>query len=257
LSGADVVRTFEITRPALVTQPVTTVRPLVDPSVPTASSHVATLGGTAMPASSPTTRSAAVRTAAHGRRTALGRRVALAVAAAALGTVVAPGTAHAAASGPLPGPGCARGYAAVTANSTFTGGAGGVRPGYTGDIQRWNEVVGVGCLYRWKGTAKYNYRWSSVGRLLTGLFSYDLFDCTTRSYPQQYRRSMQYPQGSRGTSGFVAAQASLDPAHRYALRINGWGSYVRPNQSMAASVGYLTPVKRGDIRPFSSMTACM
>jgi hypothetical protein len=81
------------------------------------------------------------------------------------------------------------------------------------------------------------FRWSSVGRVQTGTFVYQLFDCTTGDTSAGLTRRLGY-ETATGTSGHAEATVKVNPAHEYRMRISGGGSYERPADGVYGLAGY-------------------
>lgn len=165
------------------------------------------------------------------------------------------GAAPEAAARPDPGGvrSCASGSLAVSATKTFAGAAapGGSGPAKspseagriqggrnTGDVGLNGELVGRGCYKRSGGTATMQFRWSSIGRIQSGTFIYQLFDCKTGRTSKALTRRMDYETGTRGTSDEAEATLKVNPAHKYRMRISGGGSYERGSDGFSGVVGY-------------------
>ena len=97
----------------------------------------------------------------------------------------------------------------------------------------FGELVGRACYQRNGGTATMRFRWSSVGRVQTGTFVYQLFDCTTGHTSAGLTRRLGY-ETPTGTSGHAEATVKVNPAHKYRMRISGGGrTSARPTASRA------------------------
>ena len=92
--------------------------------------------------------------------------------------------------------------------------------GTTSEVPMFGELVGRACYQRNGGTATMRFRWSSVGRVQTGTFVYQLFDCTTGHTSAGLTRRLGY-ETPTGTSGRAEATVKVNPAHKYRMRITG------------------------------------
>ncbi len=99
------------------------------------------------------------------------------------------------------------------------------------------EITGVGCYFRQSSrTAKVDFQWSAVGRLNEGQMRVQLRDCTAGTWAHQ--TIFAYTHGSRSNRGGMATKSwSLNPHHRYRLRIWGTGSYKRGVQGNYGGIG--------------------
>ena len=158
------------------------------------------------------------------------------------------GAAPDAAARPDPGGvrSCPEGSLATSATETYAGAAvpgppNGQNQGgrNTSDVKLNGELVGIGCMKRTGGTATMQFRWSSVGRIQSGTFVYQLFDCTTRHTSEALTRRLDYETGTRGTSDEAEATVKVNPSHKYRMRISGEGSYERgATDGFSGLVGY-------------------
>ena len=103
----------------------------------------------------------------------------------------------------------------------------------------FGELVGRACYQRNGGTATMRFRWSSVGRVQTGTFVYQLFDCTTGHTSAGLTRRLGY-ETPTGTSGRAEATVKVNPAHKYRMRISGGGSYERAPDGVYGLAGFLS-----------------
>jgi hypothetical protein len=165
---------------------------------------------------------------------------------------------------------CPAGYLSTSANGTFVGApvpgrteegptAGGM-PGRPNDgsttATRYDELVGTGCFQHSGGTASMRFSWSSVGRITSGTFVYQLFDCTTGGTSQALTRHLGYETGA-GTSGSTEATLAVDPSHTYRMRITGEGSYERRSDGLSGVLGYWSFSPPGGNPAWTSSTACV
>ena len=80
--------------------------------------------------------------------------------------------------------------------------------GTTSEVPMFGELVGRACYQRNGGTATMRFRWSSVGRVQTGTFVYQLFDCTTGHTSAGLTRRLGY-ETPTGTSGRAEATVKV------------------------------------------------
>ncbi|MDT7579718.1 MAG: hypothetical protein QOK35_982 [Pseudonocardiales bacterium] len=186
------------------------------------------------------------RCAARPTRAWIGVLSVLMAVCGAVAVAAAPGAAAA----PTPSA-CPAGYLAASANGTFVGAPvpgrveegpkGGGMPGRPNDgsttATRFGELVGTGCFRHSGGTAGMRLHWSSIGRIASGMFVYQLFDCTTGTTSQALTRHLGYEAGA-GTSGGAEATLTVDPSHTYRMRITGEGSYERSSDGFSGVLGY-------------------
>jgi len=186
------------------------------------------------------------------------RRTWLAAAAAApvVCAAVAVGAAPVAAAGEDPGGvrSCPAGSLATSAIGTFVGaavpagssgaasGAGSAseavgRAGDSSAVPTFGELVGRACYQRHGDTATMQFRWSAVGRVQTGTFIYQLFDCNTGNTSKALTRRLAY-ETPTGTSGHGEATLKVNPAHKFRMRISGEGSYERASDGFTGLAGY-------------------
>jgi hypothetical protein len=182
-------------------------------------------------------------------------RLAVMLAATTVSLAVAIGAAPEAAAKQDPGgsaSACPSGYLEASATGTYVGvavpkggegpsgaesGAEAVGQATTSEVPKYGEVVGIGCYQRTGGTAVMRFRWSSVGRVQTGTFVYQLFDCTTGNTSAALTRRLDY-ETPTGTSGHGEATVKVNPSHTFRMRINGQGVYERPPEGIYGLVGY-------------------
>ena len=84
------------------------------------------------------------------------------------------------------------------------------------------------------------FRWSAVGRVQTGTFIYQLFDCDTGNTSKALTRRLAY-ETPTGTSGHGEATLKVNPAHKFRMRISGEGSYERASDGFTGLAGYWEP----------------
>jgi hypothetical protein len=183
------------------------------------------------------------------------RGLARVLAATAVCGAAVVGAAPAAAAGEDPGgvSSCPKGSLATSAIGSYVGvavpvgaegpsGAGSAaeavgQSGTTSEVPMFGELVGRACYQRNGGTATMRFRWSSVGRVQTGTFVYQLFDCTTGHTSAGLTRRLGY-ETPTGTSGHAEATVKVNPAHKYRMRISGGGSYERAPDGVYGLAGY-------------------
>lgn len=188
------------------------------------------------------------------RRSCVRRGLALAAAAAAALTLT-PSAAHASRD---PGGGCPTGFSAVSLDTTFVGsawgGAGGGRGGGTGPALRHHELVVLGCIQHRGSSATMQLSWGAVGKLYTGIFIYQLYNCGTRKV--EANKTLEYPTGGP-SYGSGAATVPASAGARYALRIIGDGAYERPKEPLAGAIGYFRMRPPGGLPPFVGFSPCV
>ena len=191
-----------------------------------------------------------------------GRRAAVVFAAMVVCGAVAVGAAPDAAAEPDPGgvSSCPTGFLATSATGSFVGAAATGGPGQSsgrtsGNVEKYGELVGIACYQRTGGTATMRFRWSSVGRVRTGSFVYQLVDCTTGRTSDALTRRLDY-ETPAGTSGEGEATLKVNRSHTYRMRIRGGGTYERKaDDGLTGTLGYwgIAPT---DKPKWSAQTTC-
>jgi hypothetical protein len=202
----------------------------------------------------------------RGMARALGTATAVCGAAAV-------GAAPAAVAGEDPGgvSSCPKGSLATSAVGSYVGvavpvgaegpsGAGSAaeavgKSGTSSEAPMFGELVGRACYQRTGGTATMRFRWSSVGRVQTGTFVYQLLDCTTGHTSASLTRRLDY-ETPTGTSGHAEATVKVNPAHKYRMRISGGGVYERAADGVFGLVGYWSSVPPQGSPKWQGETTC-
>ena len=130
------------------------------------------------------------------------------------------------------------------------------KSGTSSEAPMFGELVGRACYQRTGGTATMRFRWSSVGRVQTGTFVYQLFDCTTGHTSAGLTRRLGY-ETPTGTSGHAEAAVKVNPAHEYLMRISGGGVCERAADGVFGLVGYWSSLPPQGSPKWQGETTCV
>jgi hypothetical protein len=105
-----------------------------------------------------------------------------------------------------------------------------------------NEVTGLGCLRVTPTNARLEFNWATSGRLLEGIFYYQLVECGSNKVVGS--KTLSYPEGTRKRVDQGDASFPVIKGHQYKMRIIGHGSYQR-RPDMAGALGKFYGAKGG------------
>lgn len=180
----------------------------------------------------------------------------LAVAFVTIGGIIG-GLTTLAAAGPLPGTGCPKGYVAAFTDRSYGGGAtggGGSKGGSTGTSPLSNEITGLGCVKVGSSTANLKFTWATSGKLLEGIFYYQLIDCGANKVVGS--KTMEYPNGTSKKTASASAKFKVVKGHKYKMRVRGQGSYQRRPDSLGA-LGFFYGMAGTGVKPWMAESSCV
>ena len=111
----------------------------------------------------------------------------------------------------------------------------------------WKSKVG-------SSTANLKFTWATSGKLLEGIFYYQLIDCGANKVVGS--KTMEYPNGTSKKTASASAKFKVVKGHKYKMRVRGQGSYQRRPDSLGA-LGFFYGMAGTGVKPWMAESSCV